>query len=355
MGKSKPATAITAPIAEALEKVATLAQKCYQENPVIILGSGASIPHGLPSMHELQKYLADQVNPEEGHEADAWEAVENALSSGLHLEQALSDRRLPHSLLKKIVTLTWQCISLKDKEIYYKTLSGNYVFPIGNLFRGLFQGNRLTIDVITPNYDRIVEYACGSVGLIHSTGFSPGYIQNREGTEPIRVCRGNRPARTVKIWKVHGSLDWFQRPDSTTFAGPLFEIPASDIDPLIVTPGIMKHETTHNEPFRSAIQGADGALEKAQSFLCIGYGFRDTHIEPKIVESCRQKNVPITVLARTLTEEARAFLSKKSGSAYLAFEKYDGGTRAYSKDFPTGIDLPGVDYWSVDGYLGLVS
>jgi hypothetical protein len=32
----------------AAEMVARLAQKCFSSNPVVILGSGASLPHGLP-------------------------------------------------------------------------------------------------------------------------------------------------------------------------------------------------------------------------------------------------------------------------------------------------------------------
>jgi len=50
---------------------------------------------------------------------------------------------------------------------------------------------------------------------------------------------------------------------------------------------VSKFQRTHDEPFRSAIQGADLALEHAKGYVCVGFGFRDTHIEPKLVERCR--------------------------------------------------------------------
>mgnify|MGYP003627920624 CR=1 FL=1 len=33
-----------------MDDISKLAQACFQSNPTLILGSGASMPHGLPSM-----------------------------------------------------------------------------------------------------------------------------------------------------------------------------------------------------------------------------------------------------------------------------------------------------------------
>ena len=78
-------------------------------------------------------------------------------------------------------------------------------------------------------------------------------------------------------------------PSSSTLRRAVISLPISvglpvTFEPLIVTRGVSKYERTHDEPFRSAIQGADAALDAASSFLCVGYGFRDHHIQPKIVE-----------------------------------------------------------------------
>ncbi|SNT61660.1 SIR2-like domain-containing protein [Tardiphaga sp. OK246] len=340
--------------ASSIEATAKLAQRCFASNPVVILGSGASLHHGLPGMTDLQEALAADIQADAGAEADAWHQVQAALSSGNHLEQALGATALPASLTAKIISATWNCISKKDREVYLRAVVGSENFPISDLLQRLFQSTNTSINIVTTNYDRLAEYASDAAGIAFATGFLPGYIQAREGSDRITISRGGKAARTARIWKVHGSLDWFQRSDGTVVSAALFELPAALL-PLIVSPGVSKFERTHDEPFRSAIQGADRALEHALGYLCIGFGFRDTHIEPKLVERCRNTNVPIVVLARSLTEEAKAFLKSKAGSSYLALEESCGGTRAYSHQHPDGIDLPGDDFWSLNGFMRLVT
>jgi hypothetical protein len=339
----------------AAEMVATLAQKCFASNPVVILGSGASLLHGLPGMSELQAALVASIHTDNLEEGSAWRAVQDALDHGNHLEKALTDTNLPASLVIKIIQATWKCINLKDRDVYLRALAGTETFPVSKLFQTLFQSSNTTINIVTTNYDRVAEYASDNAGLVHSTGFVPGYIQTREGGDRITLYRGAKLARTVRIWKVHGSLDWFERQDGTTVCAPLFEVPPASLTPLIVSPGVSKFQRTHDEPFRSAIQGADRALEHAEGYVCVGFGFRDTHIEPKLVERCRQTNVPITVLARVLTDEAKAFLKLRAGTSYLAFEEIPGGTRAYTHEHPSGIEIPYKEFWSLDGFLTLVT
>lgn len=43
------------------EQISKLAQACFQARPTIILGSGATMPHGLPSMATLSTYLPDNL------------------------------------------------------------------------------------------------------------------------------------------------------------------------------------------------------------------------------------------------------------------------------------------------------
>ncbi|NVO13046.1 MAG: SIR2 family protein [Rhodoplanes sp.] len=338
-----------------IDAIARLAQACFTSGPVVVLGSGASAPHGLPGMDALKDCLLEEVVPAGPEEEAAWLLVRTALANGDHLEQALVGKVLPHSLIKKIVASTWACINSKDRTLFFRAVQLQERFPVGDLMKALFQSNQKTVDVVTTNYDRAAEYACNSMEIVHSVGFLPGYIQSREGTAPISFHRSGKPLRTVRIWKVHGSLDWFERPDGTTVSGPFFELPASTLAPLIVTPGFNKYERTHDEPFRSAIQGADRALEGAEGYLCVGFGFRDFHIEPKMLERCRRKNIPIAVIARTLTDEAKAFLKGKAGSKYVGLEATSAGSRAYIAERPDGIDLPVRNLWSLDGFLKLVT
>ena len=72
-----------------LEEISQLAQLCYQSNPTLVLGSGASIVHGIPSMDDLTEYLVNEVNPENDDEMNSWLDVQDSLNNGNHLEEHL--------------------------------------------------------------------------------------------------------------------------------------------------------------------------------------------------------------------------------------------------------------------------
>ncbi len=313
------------------------------------------MPYGLPSMDRLKEYLLRYMSPEGNAEVDAWLQVRTALNAGDNLELAMTDKILPVSLTNKIVRLTWKCVNDADYALFRRAIVSAEDFPFARLLHGLTSSTNTTVDVVTTNYDRVVEYACDIHGLICSTGFMPGYIQQREGTERLSFLQGSRAAKTVRLWKVHGSLDWFERRQDEVFSAPVFELPDESVTPLIVTPGLGKHEQTHFEPFRSVISGADSAFEKATAILCIGYGFRDSHIEPKLIQKCRNASIPVAVVARTLTDEAKAFLRNRAGKKYIAFEKSEVGTRVFTDESPDGFDLAEPDLWSLTGFLSLAT
>ena len=336
------------------KKIAIAAQACFQQHPVLVLGSGASVTHGLRGMRKLAEYLIEYLNAEEGEEENSWLLIRTALVNNDGLEEALLKTTAPLSLVKKIVKLTWHVIAEDDLALMGRAAKGEERFSLSDLLRGLFKSTNMVTNIVTPNYDRVAEYASDAAGYFHTSGFSPGIICRREGSSTVSVRRGGQTTRTVRIWKVHGSLDWFVAQNGKVIALPITGTFPDTFEPLIVTPGVSKYERTHDEPFRSAIQGADLALSEASAFLCVGYGFRDRHIQPKIVERCGQRNVPIVVLARTLTDEAKEFLGSSAGNAYLALEKDDDGTRVFSLEYPDGITIAKPDLWSFDSFNKLV-
>ena len=336
------------------ESIAKVAQNCFQGCPTIVLGSGASMPYGLPSMGVLGDYLRDNLETDSAPEEEAWLAAKLALANGDHLEAALEGTTLPDNLLRKIVALTWQCVNDKDKALLDAAALNGAEFALGRLLSGMFSSTQTELHVVTTNYDRVVEYACNSTGLLFQTGFAPGYVQKWESTDRVKFSQGARAARVVKIWKVHGSLDWFRTLDERAIGLPVFELPSADYTPLIVTPGLNKYEKTYEDPFRTTINGADAALRNASAFLCIGFGFRDQHIHPKIVERCREKNVPIVVLAKALTNEANDFLRNRAGTNYLGIEQDGDNSKVYSSEDPSGVQVPVGDLWSLCGFNNLV-
>ena len=340
---------------EVIEKITTFAQRCFQQCPVVVLGSGASAVHGFKDMSGLAGYLIDNIVADGGEENVAWERIKSNLKSGNGLEEALHEISAPETLVGKIVKLTWHAIAEDDLKLMARASLGKEHFSLSRLLRGMFRSTHMYIDIVTPNYDRVAEYASDTAGYFHTTGFVPGIIRRREGRSPVSFRQGTNQARTIRIWKVHGSLDWFADASGHVVSIPISGELPDGLEPQIVTPGVSKYERTHDEPFRSAIQGADSASDQSASFLCVGYGFRDRHIQPKIVEKCRQSDVPIMILARALTDETMGFLADGAGRAYMALEKDGNGTRMFSPEFPGGTTVAQPDLWTLDGFNSMVA
>ena len=333
-------------------QIAKMTQDCVSQNPVIILGSGASAPYGLRGMGDLAKHLIRTVKTVQ-EESGAWSAVCADLNAGCGLEEALQKISIPSSLVTKIVTKTWEAIACDDLSLMQRAILRSTEFSLSDMLKGIFRSTHKVVSIITTNYDRVAEYAADLSGYFHETGFCPGLIRSRQQSDFIPYSN-NQEIRRVRIWKVHGSIDWFMDTNGIPVCLPLSSNIPEGFVPLIVTPGISKFEKTHDEPFRSAIHGADGAISKANAILCVGYGFRDRHIQPKIVERCRHSNIPIVVLARTLTEEAHDFLRKSGGRVWIALERHGDGTKVFSSKFPEGIVLDNVALWSFDEFNKMV-
>jgi len=191
---------------------------CLNRNPVIVLGSGASVPHGLPSMGVLANAIVTHVEEVKAASSVAsvlaWNAFKDQLKAGAGLEIALDQAALHEhqNLYVAVIDATWACVAECDQRAFIAFLS-DADLPLRRLFRFLFHSQHRRVTVVTTNYDRLAEYAADMEGICHRTGFGPGHIRTwREAERPVRFYRPDLKSeeRTVDIWKVHGSIDWFQ-------------------------------------------------------------------------------------------------------------------------------------------------
>ncbi|NQT11251.1 MAG: SIR2 family protein [Planctomycetes bacterium] len=290
----------------------------------------------------------NSVKPSPADEA-AWSRFQDSLSKTNDLEKSLQETTLPPSIIRTIVHETRACVLADDLTTFLHVISDPHTLALSRLFRHLFNSTHVKISVVTTNYDRLVEYAADAAGFPHETGFSNGFY--RSFTPDAIINRASTRNRTIYVWKVHGSVDWYVDSGSIAVALPFQQEYPTSLTPLLVTPGITKYEQTHQEPFRTVISQADAALETARAYLCIGYGFNDIHIHPKLVQRVRISDAPIVILAHTLTANARSFLSECRTSEYLALEKHESGTTAYFRDEPDGVHLSGLSLWDFPEFL----
>ncbi len=327
------------------------AQDYYSKAPLIILGSGASTAHGMSGMRALAGHLVahTDISSLSATENDAWERFCQVLDDGVDLESALHQVTVTEALTARIIKVTWTLINSEDSQIFHKSLQNKAMFPLSRLIGHMFKSNLKTINIVTTNYDRLAEYACDQERVHHYTGFTHGFFRQLAAPNEITSFR------RVNIWKVHGSLDWFQSPlEDIVALSNIDDIPYN-YEPQIVTPGAQKYQRTHLEPYRSIINNADQAITAANSYLCIGYGFNDEHIQPKLMVKCVRQNTPITIITYALSDAAKKQILDGKAQNYLAIERgaKDNQSIVYSSlnKIPLTVEK---NIWSLEGYLSLI-
>ncbi|MFC5710579.1 MULTISPECIES: SIR2 family protein [Acinetobacter] len=339
------------------DELCRLVQEYMSKNPVIVLGSGASVPHGIPGMGLLGEHLQNSILPlscEDDKHKECWQEFLERLKIE-DLESALTNISATDEVTDHIVSTTWAFLNSEDLNIYHQVIRDRRFLPLSRLFRYMFGSVNREIHVVTPNYDRLAEYAAEAAGYATYTGFSFGYLGERTVTIPPKITLNGRPHRTVNVWKVHGSFGWFRDPAGVVVSLPPMLEPPSGLLPVIVTPGIEKYRITHDEPFRSAMHNADAATQNASAFLCIGYGFNDRHLQSRLIERCQRDDVPLILITKEISSTAHAFFKSGKCRKYIAIEEATQGIKIYSNKYPNGNEIKNVlAYWQLENFLKLI-
>jgi hypothetical protein len=334
------AMTVTANISEELLK---RVQSIVNGIPLTILGSGASMPYGIPSMVDLGEYLKANITLIDKEDITQFENFKQNLNISNDLETALSNMNLNESVLKAIIEKTWLLINDSDIKAYVNFLSG-CDFPLAELVRHLINHTKKQVSIITTNYDRIVEYAASFASALICNGFEQNYF----GHFAIETENNNGFGYKgrVKIWKVHGSLDWFKTQDGGNVQLPLRPDIPNAFTPSIVTPGLSKYFETHKNPYRTIMAKADDEIRNANAYMCIGYGFNDDHVQQLLIQGIKAGK-PIVVIAKKITEKTRQSIVGNNCKHYILFEEHnDNDTQVYSSEFGDQV-IENVSLWDL--------
>ncbi len=321
--------------------------------PLIILGSGASVPFKLPSMWSLGEHLKNTLTFEDDEDKKQLEEFKRILNEKNDLEKALSDIHLNDTVLNSIVGRTWELISKMDLEAYNEIfLDDKKEKPLVTLIEYLLSTTNRKVSIVTTNYDRIAEYSASIAKSFICTGYAHNYIGHFSDsihTNSLENIKGY--SGQVNIWKVHGSLDWFETPNKENIHLPLCKNIPQNYKPLIVTPGLSKYAETHKEPYRTIFTQADTEIQNANGFLCIGYGFNDEHVQPKLIQQIKSK--PIIVITKELTSKTKEAIIDGDCKNYILMEESGGNyTKIYSSN--QGEHTIEGDYWQLSEYIKLI-
>jgi hypothetical protein len=322
-------------------------QKYLENSPAIILGSGSSAAYGLPLMNELRDELR-------GHR-DKFDAEEfDRLCSNLdtmNLEEAIDQADLSNDSLDMLRKIVWDYVNEKDLLQFHRLINDKADYALADLLKIIIATATNAVTVITTNYDRLVEYAADIIGATAITGFEGNLIRALEFQNvSINKKRIRARERVVNIWKVHGSLDWFVNSSDEIVSFPLAQSIPENHTPLIIAPGKDKYSFTHGEPYRDVIAQADAAFSRAGSFLCIGYGFNDEHIQPKLIEQIK-KGKPIVVLCRTATEACKQKIESNDMKYAIIERNANGRTTVTGVGYSETYD---GNFWNLPEFVKMI-
>lgn len=272
-----------------------LIQDFLKDPPVVIWGSGATNAYGLPTMNDLNNNLKS--------------LIPNFNTTDKNLEEELGDPKYEVHL-SEIRKNIWNCIAEKDNEILMDMLENPIKYNgIKSLIEKFIEPHPHILNIITTNYDRVLENVLALNNFFYTDGFS-GRLLSSFDEEAFSQSIKNK---LVKLIKVHGSLNWFEINGETRYFNNI-----GTFEPKIVPPGKNKYQQTYYEPYRSLIQLSDNIIKKSKSLLVIGFGFNDEHLTPRITEQIKKGN-PIVILAKKITESTKEQL--KTAPCWLTLEK----------------------------------
>ncbi len=318
---------------------------------VTVIGSGLSSAQGISGMGPLADHLIKAI-PKRAPKAlmQNWGAIANELKAGQGLEAALLRHPPQADLEELIVRETASLIRQDEAQVIRNVVSNGDMLPLTRLLQH-YPKSPSQIDIITPNYDRLIEFAAEDAGLGVDTMFVGSALGRHDPQASslsfVKVLRPTKKtvrkimAPRIALRKPHGSLDWCMRNDKPMRAA------AEYIDtPLIITPGLNKYQHGYNVPFDKHREKANACIDKCSRFLVLGYGFNDDHLETHLSPAIREGR-PTIIVSRTLSTTAVRIVQEAPDVLALEYGKNGQleGTiirRGKQKTF-----LPGIHLWDV--------
>lgn len=318
-------------------------QKYIEANPLFFIGSGSSAAYGLPGMQKLGEHLLASLSTKYDANSD-WQHFEDNIKSGKDLETAMTDIVFKKDIINDIRKETWKLISAKDLEVFSEIVFGNKEIALSKLIKIYYQAHPQKVDIITTNYDRLIEYACDKVRIPLCNGFTGHY------SKFYSDAFGKK--NTVNLVKVHGSLDWFKDTKGVTTTLPLQKEIPSGLVPEIITPGVSKYQAVLTGIERSLLNQCDTMIKNASSYLCIGYGFNDTQIQALMIKEI-QSGKPLVLVTMAVSDDTAHLLANNAENyAYIC-----KGEKENTTEICINKKLYVVDgtYWTVDGFIKIIN
>ncbi len=142
------------------------------------------------------------------------------------------------------------------------------------------------VEVFTVNYDLLIETALEEIGALWFDGFV-GSLMAPFRVDLVESLGENAhalPPSFVRLWKLHGSLNWTWRIDPAAIVR--LGVPAAEGQAAAIYPADTKYEESRRVPFVVLMDRFRRALHQPESLVIVsGYAFGDQHLDELIYDA----------------------------------------------------------------------
>ena len=258
----------------------------------IFLGAGIGRSCGLPDVAGLQQVVLDALENND-------RALLNRQLQSNYLEGALSRIRRIATLVSGDDTvdgLTATKAAELDRAICQQIARALSIDTDENdsvicLAAWAARSNyKLPLELFTVNYDLLLEGALEQMRVPYFDGFV-GILNAKFHTELVESLPGpdseTMPSFLVRLWKLHGSLNWIWDRD-----GQIVRIGrAAPYDsPAAIYPSDTKYDESRRVPFLVLHDRFRRALHQPETLVLIsGYSFGDDHLNEQIFDAATRR------------------------------------------------------------------
>jgi hypothetical protein len=128
------------------------------------------------------------------------------------------------------------------------------------------------LEVFTTNYDLLTEQALEGAQVPYFDGF----VGSHRPTFDLQAVEEDQlPDRWVRLWKLHGSINW-----SMSSSGSVVRCPSTDpSERTLIYPSHLKYEQSRRLPYLALLDRLRGFLRQPSAVLVsCGFSFRDEHV-----------------------------------------------------------------------------
>lgn len=313
--------------------------KLNSENLHFFLGSGCSYPaislmgqtfdEVKSKLRSIESDVLGVFDDKDNTDSRNIEAYLNWLKSGLEFlgQEKGEDYQKAFDLVRE------KLIKSITKQRGYNN-PGDEVREVTNFYQEFYrtifskrkQKDLAPVNVFTSNYDLFNEISLDKNGIHYTNGFR-GIIQRVFDPSVYRLRLVDDEDRYkdkwstirdyVKLYKVHGSIDWMYNQNQEVIQTKADTIIDKEV---LIYPTISKHLESQESPYSELFREFSINLQKKNStLLVIGYGFPDDHINQLISQSLNNEDFNLIVFGNINEDKANEFYERHKEKSNFHF------------------------------------